>query len=313
MLRLALTPRWLAYLGLVLVLVAAFITLSTWQVSRAEHKNDAVQSADTQTVKDFNDVMAAQVPMPGYLSHQRVSVTGHFLAEQQVVVSGRSQGGHSGYWVVTMFAPDGARLGEAAELDAGAKPIAIPVVRGFTQDRQAAHDSRAAAGTVSLTATVGPTSTPQPSQGQPAGEVKSLSTAQLVNLFGVYTYSGVLYPDAQPEASIAAAGFEHVALAAAQSGGVDLQSAAYAVEWLIFAGFALYIWWRLLRDEYLSQLAAAGAAAPAPGYVVVKRSGERNLRMDPGGTAASGSPAPPGSDPAPPDEPPSDEDTRSER
>ena len=279
MLRLALTPRWLAGLGVVLVLVAVFVTLSTWQVSRAEHKNDVTVAADSQTLKDFNDVMSAQVPMPGTLVQQRVRLTGEFLPDDQVVVVDRSLDGRDGYWVVTMFKPDGARLGGDSGLQAGTKPIAIPVLRGWTADREAAHASRAPQGTITFNAAVNSIEAPAPTKGLPEGEVGSVSTSQLVNLFNVYSYSGYLYPDAQAASTVGAGGLVHVPLAKATGGGVDLQSAAYAVEWILFAGFALYIWWRLLRDEFLKRR----AAAQAPGddeLVVVKQAGERHLRMD---------------------------------
>lgn len=276
MLRLALTPRWLAGLAVVLALAAIFITLSLWQVNRAEHKNDATQSADASTVKDFNDVMSAEVPMPGYLAHQRVKLRGHFLPDDQVIVVNQKLDGRSGFWVVTMFVPDGAKLGADAQVSKD-KQIAIPVVRGFTASRAAAHDSRATSAPVELTATVGPIQAPVRSEGLRDGEVSSVSTSQLVNFFDVYSYSGFLYPDAQPEATVAGKGLAHVALAQEESGGVDLQSAAYAVEWIVFAGFALYIWWRLLRDDYLRRRETEDTG-PAE-YVVVKRAGERGLRQ----------------------------------
>ena len=76
-----------------------------------------------------------------------------------------------------------------------------------------------------------------------------------------------------------------------EDGGLDLQSAAYAVEWLVFAAFALYIWWRLLRDAYVTQRARAAEAGPVE-YVVVKAAGESELR--PERTAAASGPAAPG-------------------
>ena len=96
---------------LVLVLVTCFVGLSAWQVDRAQHKNDVTDSAGVDELKDFNDVMDAQAPMPGILADQRVSLSGHWIPDAQVVIPGRVQDGDSGYWVVTMFAPPGAPLG----------------------------------------------------------------------------------------------------------------------------------------------------------------------------------------------------------
>jgi hypothetical protein len=37
---------------------------------------------------------------------------------------------------------------------------------------------------------------------------------------------------------------------------VNWLSAFYAIEWTIFAGFAVFMWWRLLADAYKKQQAA---------------------------------------------------------
>jgi hypothetical protein len=39
-------------------------------------------------------------------------------------------------------------------------------------------------------------------------------------------------------------------------GEVNWLSAFYAIEWTIFAGFAVFMWWRLLADAYKKQQAA---------------------------------------------------------
>src|SRR5699024_6365580 len=149
--RLALTPKWLGSLLLVLVLVTCFVGLSAWQVDRAQHKNDVAESASVDELKDFNDVMDAQAPMPGILAAQRVSLSGHWRPDAQVVDAGRVQDEDSGYWAVEMLAPDGAHLREGVEAaDADEKTIAHPLVRGFTTDEELPMDPRGEEGQVSL-------------------------------------------------------------------------------------------------------------------------------------------------------------------
>lgn len=288
MLRLVLTPRWLGFLALVLLLVTAFVGLSAWQVSRAQHKNEVVAAQDVDELKDFNSVMAAQVPTPAYLLDQRVELTGHYMPDAQIVVPQRLQDGEPGFWVVTMFVPDGAHLGEDAVIEGEPdNPIAVPVLRGWTADEDLAMHSRAGAGQATIVGRIGPVDAPQSTSDLPAGQAHTVSTAQLVNAFGVYSYSGFVFPeqDSGPGASEAAGGLEHVTLEKQEAGGVDLQSAAYAIEWLIFAAFALYIWWRLLRDEHLRQRAHT-EAAPIE-YVVVKTAGQSRI----GAPAGPGEPA----------------------
>lgn len=270
-----------------LVLVTCFVGLSAWQVNRAQHKNDAVASADVDELKDFNDVMGAQAPMPGILADQRVSLSGHWIPDAQVVVPGRVLDKDTGYWVVTMFAPDDAHLGEGVDVgNADEKTIAIPVLRGFTTDEATAMSSRAADGNVDLTARIGPIEGPMPGSDLPEGQVRSVSTSQIVNLYpNLLSYSGFLMPEAADgaAASVGTDGLSFVPPTTTRDeDGFDLQSAVYAIEWLIFAAMALYMWWQLLRDDFLRRrLGDADSQDPGTGveYVVVKAAG--TSRIDP--------------------------------
>ena len=268
MLKHALQPRWIASLVLVLLLVTLFVGLSAWQVSRAQHKNDVVASADLNEVKPFNDVLAAQVPMGNEKSDQLVAVSGHFL-DMQVAVKDRVYDGQKGYWVVTMFEVDGAHMGEAAGLaDAPRKPIAVPVIRGWAATEDQALHAAIPYKDMSIVARIGPTEGPVPQVGERT--VMSVSTAQLVNFFDVYSYGGILFPDQDSWAQVAPE-LKYVGLTPAQDGGLDLQSAFYAVEWLVFAGFALYIWFQMLRDSYDKHRSEQSGQQE---FVVVKEPGE---------------------------------------
>ncbi|WP_101574145.1 SURF1 family protein [Brevibacterium sp. 239c] len=270
---------------IVLILVTCFVGLSAWQVERAQHKNDAVDSANVEEIEPFNDVMEAQAPMPGILADQRVSLSGHWLPDDQVVVPGRVLDGGKGFWVVTMFAPDDARLGDSAGANADDKTIAIPVLRGFTTDEKTAMDSRAAEGPVKMKAQIGPVEGPMPGNSLPEGQVRSVSTAQLINMFpDLLTYSGFLIPEEATgdAASIATDGLSFVPPTMTRDeGGFDMQSAGYAIEWLIFAGMALYMWWQLLRDDFMRRRLDDDSDSQDPvnrdEYVVVKSAGQSKI------------------------------------
>lgn len=269
-----------------LVLVTGFVGLSAWQVDRAQHKNDAVESADVEELKPFNEVMDAQEPMPGILADQRVSLSGHWVPDAQVVVPGRVLDGDKGYWVVTMFAPADAHLGDSVEAkEADDKTIAIPVLRGFTTDEKTAMESRAAEGTVEMKAQIGPVEGPEPGNDLPAGQVRSVSTSQLINMFPeLLTYSGFLIPESATgdAASIGTDGLSFVPpTTTREEGGFDLQSAGYAIEWLIFAFMALYMWWQLLRDDFMRRRLGSDPDTQDPAnrveYVVVKSAGQSSI------------------------------------
>ena len=268
-----------------LVLVTCFVGLSVWQVERAQHKNDAVDAANVEEIEDFNEVMEAQEPMPGILADQRVSLSGHWVPDAQVVVPGRVLDGDKGYWVVTMFAPDDARLGAPINESSPDKTIAIPVLRGFTTDEKTAMESRAAEGPVEMKAQIGPVEGPMPGNDLPEGQVRSVSTSQLINLFpDLLTYSGFLIPESATgaAASIATDGLAYVPPTTTRDeGGFDLQSAGYAIEWLIFAFMALYMWWQLLRDDFMRRRLDGDSDSQDPAerveYVVVKSAGQSTI------------------------------------
>ncbi|MDK7749473.1 SURF1 family protein [Brevibacterium sp. UMB10442] len=267
MLRLALTPKWIGGFVLVLALATAFVFLSMWQVDRAQHKNDVQTSAYANDKTPLNEVVSAQVPMPSRDTDRLVEVSGSYVPDATVLVDGRHQNGQRGFWVVTMFTVDNAQLGGGLS---GDKPVAIPVIRGFTADEATARNSQAPSGTHTLVARIGPTEAPEPSVGDKV--VTTVSTAQLVNYFDVYSYGAMLFPEPDQRAQASGPELEHVTFHAQESGGLDVQSAFYAVEWLVFAGFAFYIWWRLLRDEYRKQ-----TKDEHQHFVVVKKPGQKNL------------------------------------
>src|SRR5699024_2079944 len=163
---------------------------------------DVAESASVDELKDFNDVMDAQAPMPGILADQRVSLSGHWLPDDQVVVPGRVPDDASGYWVVTMFAPDGAHIGEGGEAaNADERTVGFLVVRGVTSDDGAATNSRADVGQVQLTARIGRVEGPEPGNERLVGQVRTVSTSQLINTFTVLlTSPGLLIPS---EATVA--------------------------------------------------------------------------------------------------------------
>ena len=266
------------------MLVTCFVGLSAWQVDRAQHKNDVTESAEVDELKDFNDVMDAQAPMPGILADQRVSLSGHWIPDAQVVVPGRVQDGNSGYWVVTMFAPDGGHLGEGVKVaNADEKTIAIPVVRGFTTDEDTAMSSEARDGQVELTARIGPIEGPVEGNDLPEGQVHTVSTSQIINLFpDLLTYSGFLIPETAngAAASVGTDGLEQVPTTTTRDeGGFDLQSAVYALEWIIFAAMALYMWFQLLRDDFVRRRLGEDSqdSEKRVEYVVVKPAGDATI------------------------------------
>jgi phosphotransferase system glucose/maltose/N-acetylglucosamine-specific IIC component len=76
----------------------------------------------------------------------------------------------------------------------------------------------------------------------------TLSVASLVNQWPDYSgtvYSGYLIAQTAPAGLV-----EIDSIAPMNEGSVNWLNIFYAIEWTVFAGFAFYIWWRLVKDAY---------------------------------------------------------------
>ena len=244
MLRTALTPRFLGLLGLVLVLCAAFVWLGRWQLGVAESTalREAVASARSQQPAELTTLMQPHEPFRGDLSSRPFLATGHYDPAGQLLVPGRRLQGQPGLWVLTPFV-----------LDRGG--ATLPVVRGFVTD--AASATTPPPGTVTITGGLAPGESPAPDP-VPSGQIGSVDLSQLVNTWPGELYNGFGFLESQSPATASA--LTPVPTPVGDV-GVQWRNAAYAVQWWVFAAFALWMWGRMVRDETRR---ARAAAAPDP-------------------------------------------------
>jgi hypothetical protein len=82
-----------------------------------------------------------------------------------------------------------------------------------------------------------------------------MSVAQLINLnpSDLPAYSGFMAVT-KPNLYTKIPGVEQITIGLAKSDSqLNWLSAFYAIEWAVFAGFAVFMWWRLLADAYQKQ------------------------------------------------------------
>jgi cytochrome oxidase assembly protein ShyY1 len=251
-LRTALKPRWIAALVLALAVSWVFVLLSQWQFSRSTQTSEAPAAA-TETVKPLTDVLQPGTPITQSAEDQLVTATGSYDRTRQVLVQGRLQDGRNGFWVVDAFVVDGAPTLNGA---AGNGPTIIPVARGWME-----HPDQVPApptGAITLSGRLIPSEAPNPKPNNlPAGQVASLSTAQLVNIWDVSSYPAFVVANSEVAAGIdvsahAVAGpLQGITVRAQpESANFNWLNIFYAVEWVVFAGFAVFLWWRLVADDY---------------------------------------------------------------
>ncbi len=228
-----LAPRlWLGHvLALVLVGLAALLgvwQLEAWQTRRADEARDLTRADPVA----LSSVMGPDDPFPGRSVGQPVTLEGDWVGSGTVFVSGRERDGQDGYWVVTPLA-----IG-------GADQPAMPVVVGWVDD---------------------PTSAPAPPEGSadlvgwlqaPEGSgavdddrsddvLPQLRVADLVQRVDQDLYGG--FAVAQQGVN----GLPAAELVQLPDAGrfTAVRNLLYAIEWWVFGGFAVLIWWRWVGEQ----------------------------------------------------------------
>ncbi|XAS66364.1 SURF1 family protein [Micrococcaceae bacterium Sec5.7] len=247
----AIKPRWIAGLVFAIVISGVFVLLSQWQFGRSTQPELPV-SAATEELKPLAEVLKPGDFFHGSVADQMITATGSYDPAKQVLVPGRLHDGNKGYWVVSAFEVTGA----PALSGAGASPQTwIPVARGWVADP--ADAAAPPSGTIKLTGRLLPSEAPLPDTDPGAGQATAVSVAELINVWEVSSYPGFVAASAEVSGStdVSAAGVEGQ-LKPLRIGPqpppqqVNWLNLFYSVEWVVFAGFALFIWWRLVKDDY---------------------------------------------------------------
>src|SRR5690606_29577871 len=116
-------PWWIGMLLFALAVAAIFAWLGQWQFARAID-TDPPPPGLTEELKAIDDVIQPGEHLPEPLVGQRVEVTGHWIAEDFIVVSSRFNDGVEGFWATGQL-----RIAERTSL---------AVALGWVPDRQSA-------------------------------------------------------------------------------------------------------------------------------------------------------------------------------
>jgi cytochrome oxidase assembly protein ShyY1 len=247
----ALKPRWIAGFIFAIAISGVFVLLSQWQFGRSTQPEVPVNPA-TEQVQPLTETLEPGDFFHGTDADQMVSAQGTYDPAKQVLVPGRLHGGKTGYWVVSAFAVTGAPTLSGA---AASPQTWIPVARGWVADP--ADAPAPPSGTVELTGRLLPSEAPVAGTAADPGEATAVSVAELINYWEVSSYPGFVAATAE------IAGGADVSPAAVPGDLLPLQigpqppaqqinwlNLFYSLEWVVFAGFALFIWWRLVKDDH---------------------------------------------------------------
>jgi cytochrome oxidase assembly protein ShyY1 len=236
--RFLLTPQWLAINLFVVLAIPVCIFLGTWQLSRFEDRVHTQRTADQQPAKAAEEPATPldtllRHPVDQATSGRRTTATGVYAS--QFLVPDRQLGDKTGSYVLTLLRTKNGK--------------ALPVVRGWLPEGRKAPAPPKGEVTVSGALQASEDTGTQgvdTSGNLPPGELGMISAASLVNLVPYEVY------DAWITVSRSSDGLTAVPPATPQNTGLDLkafQNLGYTGEWFVFAGFVLFMWFRLVRRE----------------------------------------------------------------
>ncbi|MFD9128159.1 SURF1 family protein [Kitasatospora sp. NPDC059571] len=246
MYRFLLTPRWIAACAVGVAAIVVCLLLGSWQLGRFEdrvatHRETAAAAsgAVVAPAAPLTDVLTAARPEVGLDTVGRqVTATGRYDTAHQLLVPDRALNGRAGYYVLTPLRTADGR--------------AVAVVRGWAPGTPGAAAVPAApAGDVTV---AGRLQAPETSGsggavagGLPAGQLGTISPATLINVLPYRVYDGWVAADAVP------AGLTAVPTVEPEGGGGltlrAFQNLGYTLEWFVFAGFVVFMFFRLVRRE----------------------------------------------------------------
>jgi surfeit locus 1 family protein len=271
MLRLALTAKWISGLLLALLLASAFAFLGQWQLGRAVgSETKKVTSSDfvslTSVAKPNQPFTFAEVSESAdkKVTLHRVRAEINLYDAKPFIIADRIQlDGRVGFWLVQ---PAHVKLTDGSLAQ-------VFVARGWAKDMATAKKAAALLPALGFTDWFGnfvgryqPGESPLKTNAD--GTFASLSPAQLINLvpdsssdskqLPLPSFGGFFVVDEADGSGDAQLGLETITMGVPDLGNpINWLSAFYAVEWTIFAGFAVFMWWRLLADAFALTISAS--------------------------------------------------------
>ena len=241
-----LAPRLWGLHALAVLATTAALLLGIWQYDAwGSRRDDQATSLADATPKPLSGVMSADDPFPGDAVGQPVELQGHWLPRSTIYVADRELHGRRGVWAVTPV--------EVCPEDGGgascAGAPAVLVVRGWTPTAQGAPAPPT--GAVRVTGWLQPGEGSGVTDPHPADDViPEMRIADAIqhvdqDLYGAYVIAKRVSPDASRDSLTAVT---PASLPKAET-FTALRNLLYAIEWWVFGGFAVFLWWRWSRDE----------------------------------------------------------------
>ncbi|WP_200263742.1 SURF1 family protein [Streptomyces sp. HSG2] len=259
MYRFLLTPRWWGINVFLALSIPFCVFMGSWQLGRFEDRVEVHRTAEAQADEARREPAR---PVGELLPVDRSTVGGQATASgryaEQLLVPDRELDGRTGFYVLTLLRTD--------------EGPALPVVRGWLPgEPDPARAPAPPGGEVDVVGALHASESPGTlGGGAPAGRIASVSTAILVNQVPYDVY------DAWITLNEGDSGMSAAPVGTPDNTGLDLkafQNLGYTAEWFAFAGFVVFMWFRLVRREVeLARDAEAGRGDEAAGLADAARS-----------------------------------------
>lgn len=257
-------PQWILALAFALLVAGVFAWLGQWQMSNAI-RTDAEQIVDTEIVRPLAEASTTGKGVTELGGGAVVEVRGAFVPGDSMILSPRQNGGATGAWVVGHFvtqAPE-AEAGSHLAVGIGWAPDEASAQRALTdlEADPAFAESRLLEGRY-----MPPEGPKIPDHDADPQQLQSMMPAHLANLWSdvdAPVYAGFLVMHAGAATTPLLDGLDPIdSVAPLPPESVNWLNVFYAIEWVVFAGFAVFFWFRLTRDawekEHELQLLEAG-------------------------------------------------------
>jgi len=217
-------PKWIGALFLALAVAAIFALLSQWQLDRTFTKD---------------------TPKP--VGYNLESVDVKIDTKNVYVIANRLDGSERGYWLI------------ANSKDAAGKSLTIAFgwsanLVTVEAERLALMDSGLEKFDTHLEGVFIPSEAPLPQSAEQPNVYESLSLPQLINVYSpnkpLVSEPEILALNGSSQAS-AWPPLQAINISYVEGQKINWLSAFYFLEWLVFAGFAVFLWWRLVKDEQI--------------------------------------------------------------
>ena len=242
--RFLLTPRWWGINFFAVLAIPVCLFMGSWQLSRFEdraetHKQQEQEATDARHAKPAP--LHGLLPVSTESSGRVATATGRYDTRHQQLVPDRDLDGHNGYYVLDLLRTEGGK--------------ALPVVRGWLPGKpDPAKVPAPPRGEISVSGAL-QASEAQGSPGVnsagglPEGQLGMISAASLVNVVPYDVYDAWISVQRVPASDKP---LKPVPPAAPANTGLDMkafQNLGYTGEWFVFAGFVVFMWFRLFRRE----------------------------------------------------------------